>query len=281
MLDDRTTEDLIDAVRDTARREIMTRFRRLSPDMIATKSGPHDLVTEADIAAERALECSIAQILPRATVIGEERVSREPAALDRLAEAELCVILDPVDGTANFAAGLALFGMIVAVIARGETVLGLLYDPVVDDWILARRGEGAWLAGAGRAPTRLSSSGAWQVAHSTGLVPLNSLPPGQRASVLARFESAGQVLDLRCSCHDYRLLATGEADFMVSSGLNPWDHAAGQLVVQEAGGWSAVGGDTPYSPLMRQGSMVAAGTEQLGVEVSEACFPGRRRLAHG
>ncbi|MBS0125385.1 inositol monophosphatase family protein [Thetidibacter halocola] len=280
MPDERALDDLVEAVRGTARREIMPRFRRLSPGAIATKSGPHDLVTEADLAAEAALSRDIARILPQAAVIGEERVARDPAALDELAEAELAVIVDPIDGTANFAAGLALFGLIVAVVARGETVFGLLYDPVMDDWVVARRGAGAWLEGAGRGASRLSTGGTSRMQGSTGLVPLNALGPERRAPVMARFEAAGQVQDLRCSCHDYRLLATGEADFMVSVALNPWDHAAGQLVVQEAGGWSTVGGDRPYSPLLRQGCMVAACTQRLGAEVSRVYFPDRPRLAH-
>lgn len=281
MMDDRALDDLIEAVRETARREIMPRFRRLSPGAISIKSGPHDLVTEADLAAETRLSGHLRQILPAATVIGEESVAQDPARLDRLAEADLAVILDPIDGTANFAEGLALFGLIVAVVAKGETVFGLLYDPVMDDWVRARRGEGAWMAGADRAALRLTVSAREEITGATGLVPLNAVHPAQRSDAMSRFEAAGQLQDLRCSCFDYRLLAAGQADFMVSTSLNPWDHAAGQLVVREAGGWSAVEGLRPYSPLMRHGRMVAAGTSVLGLDIANRHFVHERRTAHG
>ena len=145
-------EALIALVRRVAKSEILPRFRRLPDSDIRSKSAPDDLVTEADERAEAAMSAAVAQMMPEALVIGEEAVSADPTILAGLAEAERAVIIDPVDGTWNFAKGLATFGVVLAVAERGETVFGLLYDPVMDDWVMANRGGGTWYCRPDAAP---------------------------------------------------------------------------------------------------------------------------------
>ncbi|MEM9972287.1 MAG: inositol monophosphatase family protein, partial [Pseudomonadota bacterium] len=101
---------LIEAVRQIAREEILPRFRALRPADIATKSRDDDLVTVADRAAEARLTEATQDILPGVVVVGEEAVAEEPSRRDALADAATCLIIDPVDGTWNFAHGLATFG---------------------------------------------------------------------------------------------------------------------------------------------------------------------------
>ena len=137
-------ENLIDAVRDTGRREIMPHFRNLEPDAISTKVDAKDLVTDADRAAELAIARAVSKILPHAVVVGEEAVADRPEVQDLIATADTTVIVDPIDGTGNFVSGLAVFGTILAVVEKGETIFGLLYDPVLDDWIFSARGGGAY-----------------------------------------------------------------------------------------------------------------------------------------
>ena len=243
------TEGLIvEAVRRVAVAEILPGFRALAPGDIDTKSGPEDLVTPYDRAAERALATALGAILPGALFVGEESVDADPGLLDLLAGAELAVIVDPIDGTSNFAAGLALFGVIVAVVAQGETVFGLLYDPVIEDWVVARKGGGAWFAGPGRPPRRLTGRSPRPRAQAQGYVPLYLYEPARRREVAAALPGLGRTGSLRCSCHEYRQLALGQADFVVSRSAKPWDHAAGCLVVTEAGGRILSGGAEGYDP---------------------------------
>ena len=108
------------------------------------KTGPHDLVTEADEAAERWLTEAMGRWFPSAVVIGEEATSADPTRLRLLADADLAIVVDPIDGTSNYAAGLPLFGVMAAVVRRGEVVAAAIHDPVGDDTALALRGEGAW-----------------------------------------------------------------------------------------------------------------------------------------
>ncbi len=249
---------LINLVRRTARAEIMPRFRNLGHADISSKSGPHDLVTEADTAAEAMLSRGIQQAFPHALVVGEEAVAANPTLREKIAEAELSFILDPVDGTWNFAHGLPLFGVIVAVARFGRPVLGLLYDPVMDDWVIAAEGQPTHLSrslGADR-PLRVSRGGA--LSDMSGYLHLYLAPKDKQAELAACLPEFARTYMLRCSCHEYRMLAQGGMDFCLSGVPNPWDHAAGVLACQQAGGVAAMLDGRDYNAGITQGYVLAA-----------------------
>lgn len=256
-LDFKTEAALINAVRRVAAAEIMRWFRNLSPEAIDTKSGPDDLVTASDRAAEWALANEVAGIMPDALFVGEESAHEDPGLLDKLSDAELAVIVDPIDGTGNYAAGIAVFGVILAVVEHGATVFGLLYDPVFDDFVYARKGGGAWFQGAGKPPQRLSGRKARPLSTSHGFVPFSLYAPSHRPEVAQAIMQVGRISSLRCSCHEYRQVALGQADFVVSPHAKPWDHAAGCLVVEEAGGRVFSAGREGYCPTRPAGPVVA------------------------
>src|SRR3954467_15280549 len=103
----------------TARQEILPLFRNLGRNGVRTKTGPLDLVTAADEAAEVMITDGLHRLFPGCVVVGEEATSADPTRLQALAGAELAFVVDPIDGTANFAAGLTLFGVMAAAIIRG------------------------------------------------------------------------------------------------------------------------------------------------------------------
>ena len=257
-------EALVALVRRVAKAEILPRFRRLAPGTVQAKSGPDDLVTEADTSAEAAIREGVRAILPDALFLGEEAIAANPALLDGLADAPVAVIVDPVDGTWNFAKGLATFGVILAVAERGETVFGLLYDPVMDDWVRASAGRGAWFGRPDGEATRLSVSGAAAIPDAVGFVPLFLFPMEARQKLAGAIPGFRRIWSVRCSCHEYRLMAQGHADFCLSGSLNPWDHAAGALAVAEAGG--AVGlldGGDYAAKLTEGGYLVTARSAEM------------------
>src|SRR5260370_10101853 len=114
---------------DAARAEIMPRFRRLSPDQIRQKTSAFDLVTEADEAAEAVITAALQAAFPDCAVIGEESAAKNPALLDIIARAPLAFIIDPVDGTRNFASSLPLFGVMAAVTRHRETIAARVPQP--------------------------------------------------------------------------------------------------------------------------------------------------------
>ena len=258
ILDKAQQTALIDLVRKAAREEIMPRFRRLADDAIRSKSAPDDLVTDADVASEEMITKGAREILPDALVVGEEAVAQDPTLSSGIADAELAVIIDPIDGTWNFANGLTTFGVILAVTHRGQTIFGLLYDPVMDDWIMATSGQGAWFCRPDDAPQTLSVSTPKPMEQASGLLPLFYFPQAQRQQLASQLTSFRRITSLGCSCHEYRLMAQGKVDFIVNGGMNPWDHAAGVLIVQEAGGAACLFDGSPYSAAVNQGPFLVA-----------------------
>ena len=222
-------------IREAALAEILPRFRNLQAHQIREKR-PGDLVTEADVEAERVLTRRLTDLLPGSVVIGEEACAHDPTVLDRLDRDEPAWIIDPVDGTSNFAHGRPTFGTIVALASRQRTLAGWIHDPIADVTAIALAGEGAWigerrLVAAQGVPLR-------EMAGSLGYRKNKDL-----AASVGRLVRHGSV------AHDYLALAEGRIHFAFYRRLNPWDHAAGVLMHAEAGGYAALLDGTPYRPL--------------------------------
>ncbi|MGX0977559.1 fructose-1,6-bisphosphatase/inositol monophosphatase family enzyme [Roseovarius sp. MBR-51] len=252
---------LINLVRRAARAEIMPRFRTVTRADATTKSGPHDLVTEADHQTEAMLARGLQRMFPHALIVGEEAVAAKPALRDDVSEAELAIIIDPVDGTWNFVHGLPLFGVIIAVTRFGRPVMGLLYDPVSDDWIIADETSPARLEAAlGVArPARVSRGG--ELADLQGYMHYYLMSQSRQEQLAPLLPALARCIALRCSCHEYRLLAQGAVDFVMSDVLNPWDHAAGVLVCQQAGGVARMLDGREYSTAIAKGVLLSAADE--------------------
>lgn len=248
-------------LRVTARAEIMPRFRNLDAADIRTKTGPLDLVTDADVAAERVITDGLHNLFPGCAVVGEEAASADKSVLGRLASADLAFVVDPVDGTANFAAGLPLFGCMAAAIVYGEIVGAAIHDPVGDDTALALRGEGAWIERPDGKRQSLKVAAPAPPSHMTGSVSWRFQPKEMRETVCRNLVKVAASFDFRCAAHQYRMLAGGHCHYMVFNRLLPWDHAPGWLLHREAGGYSARLDGTPYAPTDTKGGLICTPDE--------------------
>jgi fructose-1,6-bisphosphatase/inositol monophosphatase family enzyme len=249
---------LDELLRDAARAEIMPRFRNLGAGGAREKTGPLDLVTEADEAAERLITAGLAGRFPGAVVVGEEATSADPSRLRLLADADLAFVVDPVDGTANFAAGLPLFGVMAAAIIHGEVVATAIHDPMGGDTAFALRGEGAWTEGSNGVRTVLRVASPVPADKMTGNASWRFLPEPQRTAVCANLPRLGGSWDYRCAAHEYRMAAAGHCHFLLFNRLMPWDHAPGWLLHQEAGGYSARLDGSAYTPMVTDGGLICA-----------------------
>lgn len=250
--------DLAGLLAEAARTEIMPRFRRLAAGDVRAKSGPLDLVTEADEAAERRIAAGLRARFPGAFILGEEAAAADPSLLGQLGGAELAFVLDPVDGTANFAAGVPLFGVMVAAVLRGETIGAWIHDPLGQDTAIALRGEGAWVEGADGVRRDCRVAPAVPLDRMVGAVSWGYMPAPLQAAVLPRLARLAGTLNFRCAAHEYRLAATGGAHLLVYNRLMPWDHAAGVLLHAEAGGYAARFDGSAYSALTQDGGLICA-----------------------
>jgi len=135
-------------MRETAAAELVPRFRNLAQGDVREKR-PGDLVTVADVASEQRLAVGLAKILPGVPVVGEESVERDPGLVGLIARpAERCWVVDPLDGTSNFAGGRDRFAMIVCLIEDRQTIAGWILDVPNDRMAVALKGQGVTLEGA-------------------------------------------------------------------------------------------------------------------------------------
>ena len=234
-------------LRDAAQAIVLPRFRDLAAGDIRYKSSHLDLVTDADVAAEAQITAQLRAAFPGATVVGEEAAADDPAILDGLGDADLAFVIDPIDGTKNFASGLPLFGLMVAVVARGRTIAGVIHDPIVDDFAIAVAGGGAWIERADGRRTALRVGSPRPVGEMLGIVSWMFMTEPMRSTVTSNLARVAGAADYRTAAHEYRLLAAGHYDFALFRKLMPWDHLAGVLIHREAGGYGACLDGTPYT----------------------------------
>ncbi|MFI5755002.1 inositol monophosphatase family protein [Streptomyces sp. NPDC051569] len=221
-----------EAVRAAAAAEIMPRFRRLAAHEVTEKSGPHDLVTIADRRAEEHLTAALTQLLPGSLVVGEEAVHADPAVYDALRGDAPVWIVDPVDGTRQFVRGEAGFCTLVALAVGGEVLASWTYAPVLDEMATAVRGRGATLNGV---PLRSGSPAPGAVLDVAMSHPDYTTDEQKRALLGLRTEN----IDARpCGSAglEYLAVARGALDAVAFNWELAWDHAAGLLLVAEAGG---------------------------------------------
>lgn len=237
---------LADLLRRAAKAEILPRFRRLGSDDVRAKSEATDLVTEADLEAERMIKAETAALWPDALFIGEESVAADPALLGRLPGADLAIIVDPVDGTFNFASGIPAFGVMASVVANGETVAGIIYDPMGDDWVMAEKGAGAWLKRPSGEAQRLAVAAPVALEQMVGMASTGFFAPEKRAEILGNLAKVRFLTNYRCAAHEYRAFAGGHVHYLMYNKMMPWDHLGGTLISQEAGGYAARFDGSPY-----------------------------------
>jgi len=194
------------------------------------KKGRIDLVTAADLAAEARFRALIASRFPDHAVIGEETAIEATAR-----EARCQWIIDPIDGTTNFAHGLAIFCVSIALQVEGHLEVGVIYDPIAEELFTAERGGGARLNGAPLGVSRVSEL--VDAMLCTGFPYTVREDRMQQVDVFAAFLGTAQaVRRLGSAALDLAYVAAGRLDGFWEERLHPWDMAAGALLVAEAGG---------------------------------------------
>jgi len=237
-----TVEQLL---RHVAEQEILSRFGQLQNSDIQTKSHARDVVTTADLEAEHHLHGELSALLANSTVIGEEECFRNPDILERMTGDQPVWVVDPLDGTNNFAQGKPCFAMICALVEGGQTQMGWIYDPIAGVCATTRRGEGVYLAGQ-----KITIEPPETLNRMTG-----SLGDGVRKRIQAR-KDAGEsglpqhLVRYHCCGREYLDLLLGKIHFALYGGkLMPWDHAAGVLMIEEACGYGRIHEDkSAYDP---------------------------------
>lgn len=190
--------------------------------------GVHNLVTQMDVASERLIKEMISAKVEGARFLAEESGGTEDLG-------PLTWVIDPIDGTVNYAHGIPIYCVSIAAVEHGEPVVGVIYNPNLDELFTARAGGGAYLNGA-----RLTVSETSSVEQSflvTGF-PYNvsENPYGCIDSFVELMKLGIPIRRLGSAALDLAYVAAGRFDGFWEVNLNAWDVAAGALLVKEAGG---------------------------------------------
>lgn len=237
-------ERVAQIIRETAARELVPKFITLTSEEVGEKS-PGDFVTAVDLAMEAALAKALVQVLPGSLVVGEEAVHDDRGVLAVLEGDAPVWVIDPLDGTGNFAQGLPIVAVIVALVIKGETVAGWIYDPLSDRMAIATHGAGAFLGDRRLKVARPGEDRSLNGSIYGRFVRLSE--PYRRIWGKGRGR-LGNVFNARCVGQEYLARLKGRMHFGVYTRMKPWDHAAGILMHQEAGGIARMGDGTPYRP---------------------------------
>lgn len=232
----RPPRDQVAAILEALGRDVaLPRFRALRADEItakATAGDTQDLVTVVDHLLEERLTEALGACAPGVPVLGEEAAHRDPARRALLDLDTPLWVVDPIDGTRNFAQGDADFGIMVSWVEGGRAVVAWVHLPARGETFVAEAGAGVFLDGV---PVRVPAG------HGTrpprGMVSIRFLPPDERERHAARLAGRYQpVVAPGAAAVSYTDIVRGKLDFLVYYRLLPWDHGAPALVLTEAGG---------------------------------------------
>lgn len=262
--------DQVDALmRRVSADVVMPMFRSLASDQIEEKT-PGDLVTVADRLSEERLTEGLAGILPESLVVGEEAVEADPALVGRIGDGRVWIV-DPIDGTGNYAAGRAPFAIMVALANDGVVEAGWMLDPLTGRMAHAALGGGAFVDGR---PVRARPTGAPLPVAS---ISNRFMSASMREDVCARM--AGRLTETQpplCAGDQYPRLVLGVDDIALYWRAKPWDHAPGALFLIEAGGKLAHFDGTDYRIDVERTGLLAAASPALWDHAADILF-GREK----
>jgi myo-inositol-1(or 4)-monophosphatase len=246
-LDPRFLATAVDAALEAGR--IHRSYFRGTPEI--HKKGPIDLVTTSDVEAERAIRASIERRFPAHRVLGEE----DGAGASPVTGSHRWIV-DPLDGTTNFAHGLALFCVSIGLEIDGRMMVGVVYDPMAGELFTAERGEGARCNGQRLAVSTTSTLIAALLC--TGFPYTVQEDRGPQVRLFEAFlRRARAVRRLGSAALDLSYVAAGRLDGFWEDRLHAWDVAAGGLIVEEAGGRVTDYDDRPVD--LTVGQIITAG----------------------
>lgn len=249
-----SVKELTAIVVSAACEELLPRFRQVS----FSRKADDSLLTEADVAMQQRLAREFNQHWPDIAFLGEEMTAPQQQRL--LAEDKQGVwIVDPLDGTRNFAAGLPFFSVSVALLVKGEVVLGVVYDPVRDECFTAVKGAGAHCNGVPlpRVPAP------HELRQTIALIDFKRLSPHLAARLVTERPYSSQR-SFGSVAIDWCWLAAGRCHTYLHGAQRLWDYAAGALIYSEAGGNAVtLQGEPLFNGTLEPRSAVAALDERL------------------
>ncbi|OYU49752.1 MAG: histidinol-phosphatase [Rhizobiales bacterium PAR1] len=207
--------------------EAILPFFRTQLSIVDKGDGRFDPVTEADRAAETVIRRHIRQAFPTHGVLGEEFETEQP-------DAEYLWVIDPIDGTRAFICGLPVWGTLIGLMQGGNPVMGVMHQPYTGELFFGDGGQAKMKGPRGAREMHASRCENLSDAHLMTTDP--RLFKGDEAAGYARVESEVRLARYGTDCYAYAMLASGQVDLVIESGLKPYDIVALIPIIEGAGG---------------------------------------------
>lgn len=254
-------------MREVAAEEIIPRWRNLSSGDVVEKSGPSDVVTVADRAAEVHLSARLAELIEGSHVVGEEGVHADPSVTRHFASGDFVWVIDPIDGTSAFAKGESQFAVMVALVRGEELLAGWILAPTSGEMHMAERGSGAWLVRDGAATRLARPAIPTATKELIGLLGRRNISDQRRAELKSRGEAFAALKGVSCAGMDYPRLLSGSAHFAIYNKSEPWDHLPGLTMASELGFVFAKHDGSAYRPGDNAGGLLIAPSDEAAADI--------------
>lgn len=231
--------------------EAILPFFRTQLSVVDKGTGGFDPVTEADRAAETVIRRHIRQIFPAHGILGEEFEAENP-------DAEYLWVIDPIDGTRAFICGLPVWGTLIGLMRGGNPVMGLMHQPYTGETFIGDGGQAQVKGPRGARPLHTRACLDLGVAHLMTTDP--RLFQGAEQAAYLRIENEVRLTRYGADCYAYAMLASGQVDLVIESGLKPYDIVALIPIIEGAGG---VVTDWKGGTAKHGGQILAAATPEL------------------
>jgi len=245
---------------DVTKKELLPRFANVSHTSKSDKS----IVTEADIAAQKNITTQLKKNWPEIQLLGEEMTVEQQEKILTTEHAVWC--LDPLDGTTNFASGIPYFAISLALIFKGEVILGAVYDPVRNEYFFAGKNKNNEISATLNDQVLNLPDSKTSLSNSVAIVDLKRLSANLASRVATHPPFASQR-NFGASALDWCWMAANRAQVYLHGNQNIWDYAAGEFIFRAAGGKSVtLESETVFKQALEKRSVVAAINETLFYE---------------
>ena len=260
-MDNIKQEDIEDICFNVSQNIILPKFKNLSEDEINYKNGS-DLVTAADIEAEKELKKKLLKILPNSNFIGEEEYSRNENILNFYNEDAYCWTVDPIDGTTNFANGRDKFAIMIALTFKEKILRSWIYKPLDKIMCSAIVNDGAYINN-----NKIITKSKNIIEETIGSISTKYWENHEWEKLKLIKNNFAEVSSYKCIGYEYVDISIGKRNFAILSKLSPWDHIPGILFVRESGGSDIDFNNQKYDFTSKNKNLIVGNSKEFNLKI--------------
>ncbi len=260
-MDNIKQDDIHDICFNISKKIILPKYKNLTEDDIRYKNGS-DLVTSADIAAEKEFKNNLLKIIPSSSFIGEEEYTINQNILKSYQEDNYCWTVDPIDGTTNFVKGREKFAIMIALTKQDQILYSWIYKPLEDVMSHAIFNEGSFVN-----KKKIKTKGVNSLDEAIGSISTKYWDEKYWDKIKNIKNEFAEVKSYRCIGYEYVDIGLGQRNFAILSKLSPWDHIPGILFVREAGGFDIDFDQRPYNFTKKNNNLIVGNSKEFNLKI--------------